>query len=60
MSQVKPAEFSAVRQPGVLGMALFVWAAFKHASRYVLHTIYSLVARGTVVNASVSFNQISS
>lgn len=58
MLVVKPINFDAVRAPGILGMLLFAWAAFKHASRYVAYCVYAFFARGTVVNSRVYFRDI--
>ena len=55
---VKPINFNAVRAPGVLGMLLFAWAAFKHAGRYIIHCVYTFVARGIAVNSRVYFRDI--
>lgn len=58
MASLKPADFTAVRASGIAGMVFFIWAALKHASRIVFYFMYSIVARGTIVNAKTSFSEI--
>jgi len=58
MAIIKPAGFNALRAPGIAGMLIFVWAAFKYSSRDVLYRLYSLIARGTSSSAKVAFRDI--
>jgi len=60
MSKLAPTAFTAVRQPGIVGLVLFSWAALKHALPLLLQRTFSYVSRGTSYRADVSWKQLAS